>query len=69
MSYPDDAPQFTRPALAARVATLRQALGLLAVQADRDRGGCYRCVGAMKKERIRLEGELRAMDRREAGVA
>lgn len=53
----------TREMIAARIASLRDALDTLADQSDRDGAGAYHCLGAMKVELFRLESDIRKMDR------
>lgn len=55
-----------RPQLAGRIHQLTEALGLLWDQAQRDRRGCYECVGGMKRELIELENALWEGDRQAA---
>src|SRR5688572_19491518 len=55
--------RLTRPQLCARIAALRQALDLLAMQAELDGGAVYPCQGAMRVHLIHLENALRARDR------
>jgi hypothetical protein len=62
---PDPKPlaQLERPALAARIHQLREALELLWTQSDLDGGEPYACIGQMKVCLIALEGELFKRDR------
>lgn len=53
----------TRTQLDARIAVLRAAVDALWAQSDRDRGGIYTCIGAMKRHLIDLEEDRRTRDR------
>ena len=60
---PTSLERLTRPQVAARVATLRSALDLVAGQSDLDGGAVFECTGSMKACLIRLEQHLRDLDR------
>jgi hypothetical protein len=61
--HPKPLSALSRPQLAARLATLRRAMDLLAEQAELDGCAVFPCIGRMKGVLIDMENDLRASDK------
>jgi hypothetical protein len=64
--HPKPFDSLTRAQVAARIATLRQAMDDLAATAEQDGGPAFACYGAMKVTHIYLREQLRKIDREAA---
>jgi hypothetical protein len=61
--HPKPVSALSRSQLAARIATLRRAMDLLAEQAELDGCAVFPCIGRMKGVLIDMENDLRALDK------